>query len=56
MPERQDQFVVQIYINRQLKEWINSKAKEKLLPPSTWVRSHLETMRRRELIAPKAKR
>ena len=54
MSERPDKFVVQVYINRQLKEWLFSKAKEKLLAPSTWVRSELESMRRGELDAPEA--
>ena len=54
MIERPEQFVVQVYMKRQLKEWILSKAKEKLLPPSTWVRSELESMRRGELEAPEA--
>ena len=47
MPERP--IVVTLYLPRQLKEWVDAKAKEQLLPPSTWVRSQLETVRREEV-------
>ena len=49
MPKIPERVVLQIYLPQPLKEWIDAKAKKQLLPPSTWVRSELETMRRGEL-------
>ena len=43
------QYVVQTYVNKVLKEWIEDKAKEAMISNAAWIRIHLETMRRAEL-------